>query len=449
MSKTAYFAKLSSILGMLILIALPVGARAQESEERLPGAGERLELRQLIGYAYRHNPSLRAARLKWAAVIERYPQVTAYKDPVLQYTHFIENVETRVGPQQRKFSLSQEIPFPGKLSLQGEIVAEEVKIARREFEKQTRDLIVQLKSSYYELAYLEQAIELTKQNKQLLEHLATVGTSEYSLDGTTLNDVFQAQSQLAQVSYDLILLAEFRSSEITRLNALLNRPAEAGLGRPHPLEYRPLAHSLEELYQLALRNRQELAISELDVARRAKKVKLAELEYLPDFKLGFDYTAIGAAPNANTADSGQDAYAVNVGISIPLWFDKNRARVNEARSRYEAALYRKRDLENQTLADVKKIYFKLQNSQRLIRLYRESLIPQAAESMEAAESWFKTGKGSFAGLLETQAVWLNFNLAWQRALADYYQRIALLEQVVGATLSLGQNEPAKKEGAAK
>ncbi len=433
-------------LTMLLALVLLLGAAATslasqnvtEEDALLRG---KVTLQQLVTYAYRHNPSLKAARMRWAAVIERHPQVTAYKDPLLQYSYFIESVETRVGPQEHKFSLSQEIPFPGKLALAGEIVAQEVEIARQEFEKQTRDLIVELKNAYYELVYISQAIELTKQNKELLEHLANIGTTEYSLDGTTLHDVFQAQSQLAQISYDLILLTEFKSSEITRLNTLLNRAPEAPLGEVQALGYQSLAYSPEELYQLALNNQQELSISELDITRQAKRIELAEMTYLPNFKLGIDYIGVGGAAGSNVADSGQDAYAVNLGVTIPLWFDKNRARVNEAKRWHEAAVYKKKELENRAFSAVKTLYFKLQNSGRLIRLYRDSLIPQAAESMETAETWFKTRKGSFSGLLETQAVWLNFNLALQRALADYHQRIALLERVLGTGLPLSKPKP--------
>ncbi len=425
-----------------IATASPVAEKTGQNKDDVLLKGE-ITLQQLVNYAYKHNPSLKAARMRWAAVIERHPQATAYEDPLLQYAYFIESPETRVGPQEQKFAISQKIPFPGKLTLKGEIVAQEVKMARQEFEKQTRDLIVELKDAYYELAYINKAIELTRQNKELLQHLANIGTTEYSLDGTTLNDVFQAQSQLAQISYDLILLTEFKSSEITRINALLNRPPETPMGEPRSLGYRPLNYSLEELYQLALKNQQELNISELDITRQSKKIDLAEMEYLPNFKVGFDYIDVGNASTPNIVDSGQDAYAVSVGISIPLWFDKNRARVNEAKSEYEAAVYKKKELENRAFSSVKTLYFKLQNSARLVRLYRDSLVPQAAESMETAETWFKTRKGSFSGLLETQAVWLNFNLALQRALADYHQRIALMERVVGTGLPLSRPKHVK------
>ena len=54
--------------------------------------------------------------------------------------------------------------------------------------------------------------------------------------------------------------------------------------------------------------------------------------------------------------------------------------------------------------------------------------------MEIAETWYKEKKGSFSGLLEAQSIWLNFNLARERALADYHQRLAELERLVGIKL---------------
>ncbi len=396
----------------------------------------KIELTQLLSYAYRHNPKLRAARKQWEAVLEKHPQVTAYPDPMLEYTYFMEEVETRVGPQEQKFSISQEIPFPGKLTLKGDIVAEEVEIARLEFERQTRDLIVDLAEAYYELLYIAKAIELTRQNEELVEHLANIGTTEYSMDGTTLNDVFQAQSQLAQLSYDLVLLMEFKAAQVTQINTLLNRPPEAPLGEPKSQGYQPFSYSLEELYQLAKKNQQEILIAKQDIEKYNNKIKLAKLEYFPDFKVGLDYISVGDAGDGGPSDSGQDAYMVSFGLTIPLWFSKNRARVAEAEAEHNAAVYKWNDLENKAFSAVKMLFFKLQNAHRLIILYQDSLIPQAAEAMEVSETWFKTKKGSYAGLLETQSVWLNFNLAFQRALADYYQRVAWLEKLVGTSLPL-------------
>ena len=81
-----------------------------------------------------------------------------------------------------------------------------------------------------------------------------------------------------------------------------------------------------------------------------------------------------------------------------------------------------------------KIYFRLENARRLIELYETTLIPQAAAVIEVAETWHQEGPKSITGFLETQSVWLNFNLARLRAIADYQQNIARLEQLVGGKI---------------
>ncbi len=423
----------------LALLAIGGGTVAGAKEPTANETAAELHLEELISLAFKNNPRLKAAKLKWEAVIEKYPQATAYEDPVLRYSYFIEGVETRVGPQEQKFSLSQKIPFPGKLSLKGDIISREAQIAKLEFEKQSRNLIVELKDAYYELYYITKAIEITRQNKELAEHLSKIASTDYAVNGTTLNDVFKAQSQLAQLSYDLILLVELRETEITRINSILNRPPEAALGDPKEVSYIPFKYSLDELYKLASANQQELLASDLEIEKREKALSLAKMEYLPNFNLGFSYIEVGEAEtDILPEDSGQDAYSVDVGISVPLWFGKNNSRVAEARLEREAAGYEKKEQENKTFKNIKTLYFKLQNSVRLIQLYQESLIPQAEQSMETAETWYKEKRGSFSGLLEVQSVWLNFNLAHKRALSDYYQRIAQLEKLVGVSLEVTQ-----------
>lgn len=440
------FNKFHSVFTLVVLIVLTVGAssvKGENNQTALPapdGLSSRLKLKQLISLAFKDNPRLKAAKKKWEEVIEKYPQVTAYEDPVFHYSRFIKSVETRVGPQEQKFSISQKIPFPGKLSLKGDIVTREAQIAKLEFEKQTRDLITELKNAYYELAYITKAIEITKQNKELAEHLAKISATDYSVDGTTLNDVFKAQSQLAQLSYDLILLTELKEVEITHINSILNRPPEDALGKPEEIPYIPFEHALDVLYQQAIAYQQELIISELEIEKNQKALNLSRMASLPNFNIGLSYIDVGEA-RMPQSDSGKNAYAINIGITIPLWVGKNRSQVNEAMRKYEGAVYRKKEQENKTFAAIKMAYFKLQNSERLILLYRDSLIPQAEQSMETAETWYKEKKGSFSGLLETQSVWLNFNLAIHRALADYYQRIAGLEKLVGVSLDGAVTRP--------
>ena len=59
-------------------------------------------------------------------------------------------------------------PYPGTLDAAGRVTLKEVEIERVKYEQVVRDLIVDLKLSYHELAYLQRARQVTEQNQQLL-----------------------------------------------------------------------------------------------------------------------------------------------------------------------------------------------------------------------------------------------------------------------------------------
>ncbi|MDD3605166.1 MAG: hypothetical protein PHD86_08265, partial [Kiritimatiellae bacterium] len=75
------------------------------------------DLRDYLAAAARNNPELEAAFNRWKAELERIPQVRALPDPRFNYAYFVEEVETRVGPQKQRLGLSQVFPWFGTLKL--------------------------------------------------------------------------------------------------------------------------------------------------------------------------------------------------------------------------------------------------------------------------------------------------------------------------------------------
>ena len=76
---------------------------------------EKVKIGDLLRYAYENNPSILAARQGWKATLENYRVATGYPDPQIMVTYFPEPIQTRLGPQDWNASISQIIPFPGKL----------------------------------------------------------------------------------------------------------------------------------------------------------------------------------------------------------------------------------------------------------------------------------------------------------------------------------------------
>ncbi len=419
-------ASIGYLFSMSSVMAAPKG--------KPPAALAKTNLNQLIKIAITNNAALKSKKLAWESMIEQYPQAVALNDPKLVFTEAIDPIETRLGPQDRVLALSQKFPYPGKRNLKGRIVKKDINIAKIRYDKASRDLVVQLKQSFYELAYLQIAVRLSMQNKTVLEKITHIATTGYAASSSTLNDVAKAQSQYAQVSYDVQLLQELVSTEKTRINTLLNRNPEQRFEIPSYTKIpTKLAHPIERLYQYAESN-EELKIADLAIEKSSIKRDLSKYTSLPDFNVGVRYTQIGDAINPDLERSGDDGLALSIGINIPLNSQKNKAIKHQAYLERQKKIEDKRTVLNDLRNKIKSVFFKISNSYRQSTLYHKNLIPQAQRAKHIAEIQHRENKGSIAQYLETQSTWLNFQLAYQRAMTDYWKNVAEMEKLTGKSL---------------
>ena len=188
---------------------------------------------------------------------------------------------------------------------------------------------------------------------------------------------------------------------------------------------------MADIEKQALSKRQELRIAGLSIEKASEGIALAELQTKPMFKLDLMTIETGEALMPDALGSGKNPFTIGFGVTIPWSGLKNSSKVREAQQNHEAVKANKHSLEDATRVALRKIYFRLENARRLVELYETTLIPQAGAAIEVAETWHQEGPKSITGFLETQSVWLNFNLARLRAIADYQQNLARLEQLVG------------------
>ena len=419
----------------------------EELERRLTHSAT---LQDMIAYAYNENPDVAAAREAWRAKVESYRVATGLPDPQLTATYFPEPLQTRLGPQDWNVTLSQKIPFPGKLSKAGEVVKTEAHIARLRLDKTVRATAASIQASAYELIYIRTAKQIAAQNAALLDQLRSAAETAYADDRAALMDVMKALSQTGQLRYDALLLDELELTEITRLNGLLNRPPQAALGEITPPPLQPLSHSLEELYQLAAAHQEDIRIATQGVSRAEAQVGLARSQYYPDFNVGLFYAAIGN-PDApqRPPGAGQDAVGLRLGLSLPLWVGKNQGRVNQAHAEQARAEALRQGRINASRTDIHVAYFRLQNARRLVELYQTDLLPQAASALETTEAWFREGYAEFSDLIEVQSTWYNFQLTLARAQADYGKHFARLQALAGHPLTpQGSPSATPREGRA-
>jgi outer membrane protein TolC len=430
-------------VGILMLWPQNAGAKDLESLTELESRlSTTLRLPDLLNYAYLSNPAITASKKSWQAFIENYRVGKSLPDPQLAATYFPRPIETRLGPQDWNLTLSQAIPFPGTLSQKARVLESDVAISRLKVDKTVKTIVTKVSTSFYELGYIQKAMAVARANLDLTRQMLEISENAYAGDKALFYDVSKARAQTAQLQYDLLLLQELEKTQKTTLNTLLNRPPAAPLGQSAGTLPQKMAYSLDEVYDLALIHQEDILVAQEQVNRSEQAVKLARLETLPSFKVGLFYAAIGDPDVVSPPpDAGDDALGVQFGMTLPLWFGKNQSRTAQALAAKEKAQAEKTEAANQVLAGISRLWFKLENADRLITLYEKDLLPQAVSSVQTAETWFKQGQGSFADFLEIQATAYNFQLSLARARADYAKTMVLLEQAAGAVLDtrMGEN----------
>ena len=393
-------------------------------------------LNRLIEDAIKSNTKIVEAREAWKATIEGRRVATGLPDPQFMATYYPDPIETRDGPQDWNANLSQAIPYPGKLIKAGEIVDKDSEVARLNLDKTIRDTATDVRIAFYELSYIREAQQVAASNIELIAHLRKVSETEYSEDQATLIDIVKAQSQEGQLQYDILLLNELEMTEVTNINSLLNRPPHADIGRLILPAVKPPVYQLAELYELAKLNQEEIKMKDAQISKAETKVGLAKDQRLPDFKVGVFYAGIGSQDDEpKSEDSSDDAIGVQFGFTVPIWFGKNKGRINQALAEKSRAIAAKESQINDTHSNIHSIYFRLQNALRLITLYQDNLLPQAANSMEMAETLFREKQTGFSDFIEAQSTWYNFNLAVARATADYGKYLARLERLIGHSIT--------------
>jgi outer membrane protein TolC len=459
------------------------GGEAPDTSRSLPELSEESELSAYLAYAALNNPGLEAAFNRWKAALWRIPQARSLPDPKFTYRYFIEEVETRVGPQRQAFSLAQTFPWLKKLELRGDVALAEAHAARQRYEAEKLKLFYEVRDAYDEYYYLARAIEVVRENRDLIKYLEGVARTKYKAAAGGHPEVIRAQVELGKLDDQLRALEDLRGAAAARLNAAMNRPIQAELPWPKELAEEHIEITDEQVLAWFRQHSPELKALEYEIARERSAVRLAGQDYFPDFTLGVDYTDVGTGPrqpgqglgapfaqrsaqrlamgmgdgldvyniarsfrrNARPGDAGQDVWAVWLSMTVPIWYGKYGAAEREARARLAAAMHTKVQRANVLGAQIKMVLYNLRDAERKIDLYRDTLIPKAKQSLGATETSYRAGGADFLDIIDAQRVLLEFQLSYERALADLAGRLAEVEMLVGRPLPRrAQQEPGRE-----
>ncbi|MFL5539142.1 MAG: TolC family protein [Longimicrobiaceae bacterium] len=434
------------------LLLLAVARPAPAQERTAPPAPRGTSPDSLVAQALAVSPRIHAVRARLDAARARVAPAGARPDPVLMAG--LQNVPVS-SPSlsademtMKMVGVSQTLPYPGKLGLARSVAAHEAEAAEIEVEAAQLDVRREVLDAWYELAFLDRALEIVERNRATLVSLIAAAEVRYGTGTGSQQDVLTARVEASRLGEEAAGLQERRRAAQARINAALNRPSDAPVGDariPERIVRAAVADSaagirfvspalgsraagsplppLEEVQAAAVANNSSLRSHEAMIAVQAARLERARRAHLPDFDLSLQY---------GQRDGRRDMVSATVSVPLPVQRGRRQdAGVAEAQASL-AALHAEHEAEASALhAEVARLYGALEQSRTQAALYVRAILPQGQAALASAAAAFQAGRTDLRTVLGAQATLFQYETAYHRALADFGQRLAELDRVVG------------------
>ncbi len=410
---------------LVVVLIVPVLAQAQAP----------LLLEAAVAEALAENPNLSVIEARAEALAQVPDQVETLPDPVLSIN--LANLPldsfsfTQEGMTQFQVGIAQALPYPGKLALRADAARQQAKAVVFDLEERRLQLAGDVKTVWWNLFYLDRALEVVARNQVLLAQFVNVAETRYTVGRGLQQDILLAQLELSKLDDNKIRLQRLRDNQVIRLNILMNRPVDTVIELPSSVgESLPLLKNSAQLQQQAEVARPGLAAQSERMGAARSQIDLAKKEYGPNFNVG----AVYGLRSGNNPDgsSRADLASIRFSMNLPLYTGSKQDRaVDQRNAEWMAQKYRFQDQRNQVALQVQQAVTDYRRAGEQVMLFRQEIIPQARQTVDAMMAGYQVGKVDFLNLVRSQTTLYNYETQYWNALSAANQALARLVAAVG------------------
>jgi outer membrane protein TolC len=376
--------------------------------------------------AAENNPGLQAKYKSFEAAMQKVTQVSSLPDPNLSFGYFVSPVETRVGPQRARFSLTQMFPWFGTLKAQEDAATLMAEAKYQEFLDARNKLYYQVSALYYPLYELQKLISIEEENQRILSSYKEIATIQFQNDKGSMVDVLRVDIMLKDATTNLSILEQKQKPLVTRFNKLLNRSDDDNIVVQDSL----FTFSLPANYRKDSLLASNPILDELELKIEASKAseQAAIKQGLPKLGVGLDYVIVGQRTDVLLPDNGQDVFMPMVSVSLPIFRGKYKAAQKEAQLMQESYSLQREEAANRLISSYDMIWFEIQKQIELIQLYEEQ-IQESRQSLNLLFSAYSTSGKDFEEVLRMQQQILKYQKMKATALSEYHIALAELDYI--------------------
>ena len=371
----------------------------------------------------KQNPAVQEAKLKVESAKAKRQKVQMLPDPMLEfgYKNLMDGRETSIMGQQS-------FPYPGKLGLMGRIIESEQLALEQELALTELKLIAETKKDYYTLFELNKSVEIINRTKDYLDLMEQTASARYATGLTPQTDILKIQTERSMLQEQLIMLdaqKETVLSRIKRTDLGLSIDTDISIDIPKELDIPKFAYNYNQLQNMTLAQSPMLKMKQAEIAMQSNEVELAKKEFNPDFIASLEFMN----PEKNFISK---EWSAKFGIMVPLY--KNKKQKNallEVEKKLAAQKKAYEVAKQELLFMLTSANQMLLAADKLIRLYKTTIIPQANLTVESALANYQVGKIDILMVLDNIKTLLDTERNYYEQITEYHKAVAELEQIVG------------------
>ena len=358
------------------------------------GQTNKYNLDDLIHFAKESSPSLAAVKFQIKADESRIIINSNLPDPLISFgvtnlpiNSFSFTQEPMTG---KMISVTQAIPFPGKLSTIKELNEFDKTISTNQYRENENNISLLMKRLYFQLYYSQKEYEVIQNKKELFSALAEVLNSRFQNSLTSQKDVIMNDYQISVAEDKLIAINSDQQNILSNISVLTEKEIKIS-----EIDFSEI-NQLEKLDLTNLSLEANPSINKLKsmINKSAKKIELTDYNYYPDFKFTVQYNQRDIISKTNT--NLNDFISFIVGFNLPINFG---GRIDAATEESE---YTQKYFEQNENAVRQDLSIKLQTAEenykslkKRLALINNELIEKAELNYKTTLSAYQTDKASF------------------------------------------------------
>ncbi len=268
-----------------------------------------------------------------------------------------------IGPfGQRAIQIQQLIQVAGKRNKQIALAKAGVEISQYQFSEIIRELLFQLRSSFYQIHYLQKTLLMYNQEIQKISVLVNAYQEQVQKGNIPQKELIRLQSFLITLEGEASDIVNQITNDQTTIKVLL---ADRSITIIDPLVDDTQVENinltdlnLADLISNATQNRPDLKVQEANTQYSIANLNLQRALAKPDITVGYSYDRSGSYVN--------NYHALTLSMALPF-FNKNQGNIKIAESQIEANKQYFFQTQNQLENEVLQAYTKAQENDRLFR----------------------------------------------------------------------------------